>query len=494
MTYSIFEINEIRINENYSLIFNSNENLSLNELLKELENEIKKYNPLLINIFKEIINNKEYSIVKIKNSENSEIFFVKFTEEEEEFLKSIQEKKYKNLNLDLNLKNKTCMSFRRGTSKKLYLENKKLDSFKNGDTYIIKIAEIRALFLDTISFKYSFCVDTSGTKYIFENPYEILKSVRFKKGRKEERFLYKNLQLKDIESDCFTKFIFKVYFKELSENNFFVKDILKDFIENPNKIYVPIDFKLLEKSSNKKQLLEIKFKKIKNIHFYNRFNRISLSTSYSLLKSFKFINENEISKINNYEYDDFKDKEKFRVRDFFKNYFLSKIKRNNEEEEKEIENILDDYLNMSFKLKEKLTLDISNYNTLIKVHNKTSEKYTKEYYKTQKVIIKKDNPFLKLKLPKDFKMLKTSKDFFIEGNTNKNCVLSYIPKVNERKCMIYSLLKDNKKYTIEIIKRRGKFLLNQISGFANSPAPTDIREYVNEAIKIGNERSDLNVN
>jgi len=109
-------------------------------------------------------------------------------------------------------------------------------------------------------------------------------------------------------------------------------------------------------------------------------------------------------------------------------------------------------------------------------------------YKDMKLTIKDDNEFLKLKMPKDIKRLKTVSDFFAEGTVQSNCVFSYIPYVNKGKCMIYTMMKDDKKYTIEIVKNKKGYQLRQLSGFANSPAPTDVVEYVSNVIYENNKR------
>lgn len=106
----------------------------------------------------------------------------------------------------------------------------------------------------------------------------------------------KKLQLKDIAEfkSGIGFFVFKSYFKYLSETNNFIKDILEDYISDPIKISVPIDFKLLENAKNKKHLLELKTRK-KGL--FNRFNKVSLNFSYTILKILKHINQKELNKV-----------------------------------------------------------------------------------------------------------------------------------------------------------------------------------------------------
>ena len=76
----------------------------------------------------------------------------------------------------------------------------------------------------------------------------------------------------------------------------------------------------------------------------------------------------------------------------------------------------------------------------------------------------------------------------IEGDCQRHCVFSYIPLVNRGESMIYTMLEDGKRYTIEIRKNKKGFVLSQIKGFANTNAPIEIENEVKQIIKENNKR------
>lgn len=361
-------------------------------------------------------------------------------------------------------------------------QNIKLPSNNIEHCIHLKINKINGLSLQTGNILYEIGKKTRRIELIFKNKYELL----FNRG---ESFLA-NLRLKDMvdinkELDKMLDFIFLPYLKDLSKENIFIKDILKDYIENKNRLYVPIDFRLLKDAKNKKHLLELKMSSSnrKTYRLFNRFNKISLNSSYSLIQCEPYIKEKDISKISTFEYDDFIESESMRVISFLKEYIITNNDEVNISE-------LRDYLKMlkCFKNKEFFNFNVININSLMKEHDRLSDKYSEVRYKKVKLNIKKDNIFLKLKIPKDIIRLKTKKDFYIEGKRQKHCVFTYIPKVNRGDAMIYTTIKDNKKYTIEIGKGKNGFIVNQIRGFANIPAPIEIEEYVKNIINENNNR------
>ena len=134
-------------------------------------------------------------------------------------------------------------------------------------------------------------------------------------------------------------------------------------------------------------------------------------------------------------------------------------------------------------LETKFNLDIATTKKLYKEHDRIAEVQRMEEYKKMDLKIKPSNPFLQLELPPEFKMLETKEEFLNEGKENNNCVFSYIPAVNKERCIIYTTLYKNKKYTIEFGKKKTKFTLEQIKGYSNSSAPKELIKYIGECIK-----------
>ena len=141
---------------------------------------------------------------------------------------------------------------------------------------------------------------------------------------------------------------------------------------------------------------------------------------------------------------------------------------------------------MAFIQKEDVNLKIKSFKRLKAEHDRLMLKITTK--KLPEVKVSDKSQFLKLKLPKDIKMLMTKKEIVEEGIINHNCVASYINKVNAQKCIICSLRKGNKRYTIEIGQQRNEFCLIQIRGLFNTKPPDEVIEYVNNVILANNKK------
>ena len=94
-----------------------------------------------------------------------------------------------------------------------------------------------------------------------------------------------------------------------------------------------------------------------------------------------------------------------------------------------------------------------------------------------------------------------------KGEEQHNCVFSYFKNITEGKCIIYSLLteveensedvsgssaKEKKRYTIEIIERKGKFEVVQFLGKFNKKTATSIKLETELSEKLKNIRTKTN--
>lgn len=453
-----------------------NRDKSLLEKIKFWEMETNFHYPKFKNIFNTLKNT--CCILSLPNDNN--LYFLIFTEEEKDFFKKNIEN-LKKLSLSFGIKDSYVVSFK----KQYDYDVGDIGEYKN--LYI----EIEELLGINLFKKYNFEVLFSAidNKIFFDTKYDLNLGYRvYKKGDKWKSFVSKKFQLKDLTNfDGIRKLVMVSYLEYLGETNYFIKDILRDYLSNPTKIFVPIDFNLLENAKNKKHLLELKTKKT---GLLNRFNKISLNFAYSILKMKKYINEKELNKIILKEIL-VNDKEKERIKEVFVKYYKENIKEIKELDlEKDWEelpygtkSIFYDYIDMVISSKYKFNLDIATLKKLHKEHDKVAEIYAIKRYKKEKLEIKETNPFLQLILPKEFKMIKTKAELFQEGKINKNCVFSYITSINKEKCIIYTTLYEGRKYTIEFKRRRDKFILAQIEGFHHSKAPKELIEYIVKCIK-----------
>ena len=465
---------QIRLDNKVYNFNNKKDNVDyIKEKVKNDEILINENNPLLKSIFSKL--KQKCVIVYDKESYKESLSFIYLTKKEKDLCKHVFEQEYSNFNLCFTPKYNFEIIF----------EEYLYESPNNIEKYIkVRLNKINRVNLQTGQILYD--VGKIRTyELLFKDRYDLL----FSRGKP----FFSKLRLKDMidtntELNELLDFIFIPYLTELSKENIFIKDILKDYIENKNKLYAPIDFKLLKDAKNKKHLLELKMSTSnrKSYTLFNRFNKISLNSAYSLIQCEPYIKEKDITKLSNFEYDNFVYAESRRVLYFLKEYVINNTKNIDIFNHSEIH----DYIELLKQLKHKefFNFNVINFNTLIKEHDKLSNKYREIKYKNVKVDIAKNNIFLKLKMPSNIKRLKTKKDFMIEGECQKNCVFSYIPLVNSGAVMIYTMTKDNKRYTIEIGITKKGFVLSQIKGFANTNAPIEIKNYVKEIINKNNMR------
>lgn len=308
----------------------------------------------------------------------------------------------------------------------------------------------------------------------FKTPYDI----EFVNKRKYSLQLKTILKLGKLQQEFFKK-----YFEVLTDENFFMKDILRDFEENEFNLNIPVDFSMLKQACNKKHLLELKTK-MKLTPIYNK---ISLNHAYSVIKTQKWIEKSEVNKLlildsKHCNMESLAERE--RITKFIISYYWEKLKEKEkwttEDDYIDFENFMEDFIRFHLNLKLKINLKINSYQRLVEIHNTLSPKIK---MKTKKIKLKKSNPFLKLSLPEKFIRIETVEQLEEEGRLNRNCVFSYLDRINEEKCIIYTTTWRKKKYTIEIIIKNKKFLLNQITGFANSKAPKMLKESLKKILE-----------
>ena len=432
------------------------ENKNIKTKITEEKEQIKKVAPFLSVLFESALKNFTPFY------QNNSIYFFKFDETVKEFIKMF----CKNFNKKLKIKLPIgyALSFR-------YIEEI--------NKYYISLFSLNFIDFSSNTFYYQLDVTIK-----FENEYDILLGKRvYLKGKRERQFLYKNFQLKDIRLPLLSS-IFPDYLKNLEKENPIMNEIIEDFKDEKESLNVPFDFQLLKEVRNKKELIELKLQKVKRKYkTYNCFNKMSLNGIYSLLKANKYLEEKDFPKYQNVDYKEFHLKEQRRVQSFLM-YLIEKMMI----EEIKDENYLYDYIRVLIMLKGKykINLNIRTNKKLISEHDKIYKIYKKEKFRKDKMVIEENNPFLKLKLPKDIKILDTKKKLFDEGERMEHCAYTYLPYINNGMCMLYTYLKDGKRYTIEIIKNGKKFSLNQLKGYRNSEPPQEVIEYVENAIEQAN--------
>lgn len=429
-------------------------------------NDCKRLNKTMLEAVKYIEKSKKY----IKYYSLNSVIFIQVNSIKEEFAQIKNLKKFTE-NMD---------------------KNKKI-VFKNEDFYNFLIITFN---------KFDICIEVGSSKYLELNEKEITIDYTsfYRKGYyqfkdeysievKTKKGYYYPLTLKDIEQSNFLFYIFfRKYFLVLAKENLLIKDLLKDYTNKKFWIDVPITFSLLRDAKNKKHLLEIKIKD----KVPASLNKYPLYLSYTFLKSIKYLKDKEdIPKLiefikamfsENYSKKYFySSKEIDKIKEFFEIYFCFILKIDSYKTRR----IIEDYINLCFLEKRKINLKIKSYKRIEKEHNELA---MKNRLKNQKIEIRKNNPFLKLKLPDEFEIIKDAERLYQEGILNRNCVFSYLDYINLGKCMIYSTVYEEERHTIEIGIEDNKFILKQIRTYANSEANSKLVKEVKKILEKENQR------
>ncbi|EFS20897.1 hypothetical protein FSBG_00394 [Fusobacterium gonidiaformans 3-1-5R] len=394
-------------------------------------------------------------------------------------MKFFQQNQKELLSGELNsfLPQKECLNIRFVKERKSFEDVEK----RVPNKVYIRRKYIQFTFTDKISIKES---RIDNNYFVLFDKYQIYTVCPYKNSKYEKRFF--PTTLKNISTiDASRGHFFYYYFRELEKENYFMKDILKEYHRNKSLIHLPVSFLELEHTKNKKHFLETKLKtkvsKKANKHF--------LAYMFYVEKVKKYIHENEISKLFSLSEEQEEkilkklseiSREYMKIRLFLYYYycvigiFPEEMPEEDEDEEEDFfKNDFLDYFQNSKKIKQKISLNIKSLHGFQKIHDKVTYEVVKRQRKN-KIIWKKTNPFLDLQLPERFKRIETYQDLFLEGLKNRNCVATYLDAINQEKCIIYTTEYEEKRYTIEIRKRRNKFILAQVRGFANSDAPESL--------------------
>ena len=322
---------------------------------------------------------------------------------------------------------------------------------------------------------------------------------------KTVKYRYKDSKKKPFSFSKSYPIICFVIIELLKEENYFFKDFSKEMKQILNKgmnisfffRYFEIIGKIikLKEISSKKEYF-VKFLKEKKWNKYR--NKISFALNSLLSQASHFINENvlretvekedKIIKIFITNQEKFGD-EYFYYQSLFGIVFLLECIETNSEKIPELLTLINDIFVMALSLGISLDLTkINSYKSLLKKHDKFSKEINlrtrlreKEKLETIFSFPEKFNPVIE-NLGTEYELIRDGEQLLEEGEVQHNCVFSYYKKIMEGKCLIYSLLteteknsenildgsvKENKRYTIEIIEKNGKFEVVQFLGKFN---------------------------
>lgn len=275
--------------------------------------------------------------------------------------------------------------------------------------------------------------------------------------------------------------IIKIILNFTSKDNIFAKEIFNEYIKE--QFYIPVKIVDIYKCHNKKELINLYFK---NDSIPKCVNKFLLSKGYILMKCKKYVKNNEFQKLyilKDLEFTQWSWTVKESVIEFFTLYYEKALELKEYDEYYEDKlYIIKDYVRMKLQSSDKiLNLKIKSYKRICEEHDNISIKLRQK--ETKIIKIPKNSKFKNLKLGNEFEEIKTKKRIVEESVKQDNCVWMYADYINKDKCRIFSTMFEDKRYTLEIRKRRNKFVLVQIEGKYHSKAPNQLITNIKNILK-----------
>lgn len=333
----------------------------------------------------------------------------------------------------------------------------------------------------------------------------------FDNSKKKGHGSVRSLTYKDLTQQVFNFIDDPVFFEiiysflhavAIDENRHFLSDIRNELFDKSLVIPVKLSGLSSKHYYNKKMFLELEYK-------YNPINRVNkepLSKSVLIQKAEPYIAKNQLQKfwsinvedINFYDIDYRKGKDIAKT--LYANLILNRIKNCDKlasiYDDEEIVELIEDYFSSSFTLgiKDGLDYNISSMKTLIKRHDNLVRLLAQMDFKKQqakhKYVLKEptNSPFKKLNFPDNYKKITSAEELYEEGVVQHHCVFSYLDKINSGKCVIYTCVQDDKRYTIEVVYENNEFVLKQLRGSCNNDPPKKVFLEISNLIKRENKK------
>lgn len=228
----------------------------------------------------------------------------------------------------------------------------------------------------------------------------------------------------------------------------------------------------------------------KNAGTWN-WNRMDLGMGYVIMKSMNHVLPRDRRRLlypNEKTYECYREccwEEPIRsvVASFLSNLIYSGLGRDGLREPDDDMEIVEDYVLMSFKTRNKVSLGMKSMKAVEREHDEIMGNYMLEGVELVK--IPKHSVFRRLRgiLPEDFEWIRTKRRLKAEGRNQHHCVASYAGRINADQCAIYSYVwEDGKRYTIQFGMDEGKYAVLQCRGVCNHAAPDGLLEYINSLI------------
>lgn len=270
-----------------------------------------------------------------------------------------------------------------------------------------------------------------------------------------------------------------VYFIMLffGETNPLWKDLAKDYTEQ--SAYSAIPLTVIDESHSKRELIAKYYGEDKA---FKRNNKEPIGYGIFLARVSRIVKSEELQKLFGFNPGYISiGRAKTDLVEPLARYIYGALPENEKAKNPYIRNSIEDAITMSNNKRQLIPVSFTSIKKIVEWHDSMIPVGT--YVTDERMEIKKDSKFKNLKLPKDCIRLTTTRQMVMEGNFQHNCVATYISKVNEDKCSIWSQRKpDGTRNTIEIGIERGKYCIIQMCAFANQEPMQEDLEKVQKAI------------
>lgn len=278
----------------------------------------------------------------------------------------------------------------------------------------------------------------------------------------------------------------KALFEEFAGNSLLYKDFMTD------TFLATMRLTDLDKKFNKLDYFQSAFP---DVAFPKTANKMNCYELYVIGCAAKYIEPEQAGLLFEKEYrvDKVHDfiPSKRKCKEIGKNYIKSILKQKVVEEASyEFDFLIDDYVAMAMELKEKIDIKAGK-KKMLNLHDEYAERLLKKKHRGKIKI--PETPLKYLKLPKEFILLDTPGALYQEQKRQHNCVSSYIGRIENGSCIIYSADINGEHVTIEIRyrKTRGKytFIVPQCLKMWNECCSEETLKYVKEQVKEAGEQA-----
>ena len=336
-------------------------------------------------------------------------------------------------------------------------------------------------------------IDTNGNFFVkpdskkertilfFHDTQEFLTAFRTQSGKKYRpttlRDLYSSICISEDEEDIKNAESMIDYLCNRYQT-FIFKDLYDDFL-SWDCLLLPISIVEVAKYHSKKELFQAHYK----MPISGDWNKKNANLSYLILKLHKRLSDDGLARAMQCTNTPIEKIQSGRSQFRFVRMLYSTVHQ-------QISPILLDALEEEYKAKQ---IHLLPETQTLRAHN--LRQYQRKLDDTPEVTITEDTKFKRLieEMPTEYELIQTRKRICEEAEMQHNCVASYANSISQDLCMIYSILYQNERHTLEIVRTRpsGMYAIRQCYRSCNRPAnPSLLATLTSEIKRINQIRSE----